>query len=329
MSSFFRRGRDFWRYRSGLAELLIPFSVFYYIGHYCHRFWRLHIKKPVKLSVPVICIGNVTAGGAGKTPVAIALAKLLSRKYRVAFISRGYGGRVKGPVKVEKQSARQVGDEPLLLTKAAPCYVGKSRVNAAKLAIKDGADLLIMDDGMQHYSLHKDITLMVVDSAYGFGNGLLLPAGPLREKLSTAFNEAQAAIVLGENELALPIPVFKGVLSPVKLPAKNKAYIAFAGIGRPEKFFELLNTLDYTVKDAIYFPDHHHYTEEELTLLARYAESLNATLMTTEKDAVKLSAKFAKKVKTLPVEVKWENEKALSQYMANLLPKINAKKSFR
>lgn len=300
--------RKFWRKRNLISEMLVPFSVLWF-------FW-MRIRElrahPKKLPAPVICIGNITVGGAGKTPVAIAVAKLLTaRGHKPAFLSRGYGGKLKGPLKVDPatHTAAEVGDEPLLLARVAPCYVAKNRLQAADIALMGGATVLIADDGMQNHGFHKDLTLAVVDAGYGFGNGLVLPAGPLRDRADLALKAAHAVVLIGSHaepktlEIihSSKLPLHLASLHPDTLPDTQTPYVAFAGIGIPAKFFTTLKQVGVNVAVHIPFPDHHPYSGKDLAHLEKLAKEKNAKLITTEKDAVRLPPEFRTKVATLAV----------------------------
>ena len=255
-------------------------------------------RRGASISMRVVCIGNVTAGGAGKTPVAIAVASLLARQHKPAFSSRGYGGEAKGPLLVDPQihEARSVGDEPLLLARIAPTIVARDRVQGARLAQAVGSTVLIMDDGLQNPALKKDLRIAVVDAAMGVGNGLCVPAGPLRAQLSRQWPLIDALILIGEGvpgdalarEAALRgRPVFRArlVLPEAALrPLRNERVLAFAGIGRPSKFFRSLVEAGIDVAEEVGFPDHHRLNAREATQLLKQAEKNGLTLVTTEKD---------------------------------------------
>lgn len=321
------RTRKFWRKRGLISEAMVPFSVLWF-------FWmriREMRAKPQKLSVPVICVGNITAGGAGKTPVAMALATLLlERGKKPAFISRGYGGKLKGPQKVDPatHTAAEVGDEPLLLARVAPCYIARERVRAAQLAIAEGATVLIADDGMQNHSFSKDLTLAVVDGFYGFGNRLVMPAGPLRDRVDLALKPADAVILIGRPSNpkvmdainAAAKPILMAELQPVTLPDQQQPYVAFAGIGVPDKFFKTLKTIGVFVKKTVPFRDHHPYTAKDVRKLQALADSMKAKLITTEKDAVRLPPSFRDKVDILPVALTFDEPEELRKLVEKYLP---------
>lgn len=289
----------FWwdRTPGAIARLLLPFGALY--GALTAR--RM-ARDGARADVPVICIGNFTAGGAGKTPTAIALAKALeARGERPVFLSRGYGGRVTQPTLVDRMthSAAEVGDEPLLLAEAAPTIVAADRVAGARLAAAEGS-VILMDDGMQNPALAKDFTLAVIDGGAGFGNGLCLPAGPLRAPVAAQMAHVDALIAIGlgsgiTEAVALGAegqkPVFRSTLTTDPAVADwlaGRRVIAFAGIGRPQKFFEML--LGYYAKlDGVHpFADHHPYSEADAAMLRGLAAARQVAIVTTEKDRVRL-----------------------------------------
>jgi tetraacyldisaccharide 4'-kinase len=289
----------FWWYRRQgvLASALAPLGRVY--GTVAER--RFARAKPYRSRLPVICVGNFTAGGGGKTPTAIALAKLLAEcGEKPAFLTRGYGGTAKGPIRVKQgQSAEEAGDEPLLLAAAAPTFISADRAAGAKAIEASEASVIVMDDGFQNPGLAKDLALVVVDAGAGVGNGLVMPAGPLRAPLEAQLRRAGALIVAGDGEKAARLaesftaagkPVLKARLEPRQdkrwlgvLPA-----IGFAGIARPEKFFATLRDNGARLIDARAYPDHYRYSEHQARSLLKEAQDYNAMLVTTEKDWVRL-----------------------------------------
>lgn len=265
--------------------------------------------------VPVICCGNVTVGGTGKTTLALDLgARLFRRGARVAFLTRGYRGRLTGPVQVTAgHGAADVGDEALLLAGVAPTFVGADRAAAAQLAIMRGATVLVMDDGLQNPGLIKSHSLLVIDGAAGFGNGRVLPAGPLREPVADGAGRCIAAVVIGPETAdlrALPrgMPVLRAALRPVADELAGKRVLAFAGIGRPSKFFATVVQAGAVLVGQRPFPDHHRYRTAELTALLRQADRLQAALVTTPKDAVRLPPAFQAHVMVAGVALQWADE---------------------
>lgn len=275
--------------------------------------WRLatwlrwHLAKPYRSPLPVICIGSLTAGGAGKTPTAIAIAEILkSEGERPVFLTRGYGGKTKGPHRVDpvRDGVRQVGDEALLLARSAPAIVCADRVRGARFAVGPEASVIVMDDGFQNPHLAKDLSILVVDRASGVGNGLVIPAGPLRASIASQLARAQAILLLGEggagDEIAArarvhSMPVFSAALRPSgkTLWLKGKPVVAFAGIGDPKKFFRTLEQAGARLAKAFAFPDHHDFTEKDAQRLLHAAAEAKAALVTTEKDHVRLGAPSA------------------------------------
>lgn len=308
----------FWNKKNLIAKGLLPIGMLYSAA----TAFRLKTKKSHKVDLPVICIGNLTAGGTGKTPVAIAISELLQKQgYNSAFVSRGYGGKLSG-VMVDPQihSAKDVGDEPLLLARQAPVSINPNRYLAALEAQKNGANVIVMDDGFQNPSLHKDISFLVFDGGFGIGNEYPLPAGPLRENFSKGIKRASAAIIIGEDKHGIAsrlnnLPVFKGKIVS-KLPQLgSKKVIAFAGIGRPQKFYNSLSEYGLDLVDTIDFPDHHFYTSLELRNMVEQAETAGAELITTAKDFVKIPPEMQPRFKVLEIKIEWEDEEALEQFL--------------
>lgn len=282
------RAPDFWRKRGAAARLLAPLGALYGLSVKL----KSRFSSPFDPGIPVICVGNLTAGGSGKTPIAIAIAEVLrARGLKPYFLTRGYGGTERGPVLATRaHSAAQMGDEALLLARHAPAIVAADRAAGARLARDRGADVLIMDDGHQNFTLKKTLSLVVVDAETGFGNGFAIPAGPLREPVTQGLARADAVILMGDGQ-----PDLKGFSGPVlraHLKADGarfdgKTVFAFAGIGRPEKFIASLEQSGARVIGSCFFPDHHPYSEEELVELRAVAGE--AGLVTTEKDFVRMT----------------------------------------
>ena len=308
------RAPRFWDWRAGghdfPAGLLSPAAWLYAaIGTLRQR------RRPWCAPVPVLCCGNLTVGGTGKTTVALDLARrLVVRHRRVAFLTRGYGGSICPPVRVQAgvHTARDVGDEAMLLAEVAPCYVGADRARAARLAIADGADCLLMDDGLQNPGLRRDVSLVVVDGHQGFGNGRVLPAGPLREPVSSGLSRAQAVLLIGDDRTGLlrnlrpDLPCHHATLRQEEtgLPVGCRV-VAFAGIGRPSKFFDGIRNAGLDVRQAVAFADHHPYHRAELAQLLKTAHTMNARLVTTPKDFVRLPADVQARVTAIGVSLRW------------------------
>lgn len=318
------RTPEFWDKKDPLSQMtravLMPIGSLY--GATVR--WNARRAQPYRPSVPVVCIGNLTAGGTGKTPIAIAVAdSVIAHGRNPFFLSRGYGGRLRGPVVVGKEhTAEDVGDEPLLLSRKAATVVARDRRAGAALAVERGADVIVMDDGHQNFSIAKDLSIVVVDGETGFGNGLVLPAGPLREPVREGLKRADAVIVMGPG--APPLDDFSGpVLKAVVETASNSNWtgrrlIAFAGIGRPAKFFRSLQAQGADVVGMIAFPDHHFYTAKEIAGLKAKARDQNAQLITTEKDYVRLTTADREGIATLPIRVVIEPRDALDRLLDSL-----------
>lgn len=307
------RAPDFWRCRGLLSACLRPAS--WLVTQIARR--RQMTVLPASASVPVICVGNLTAGGAGKTPVALAIeARLRAKGVAAHFLTRGYGGRLKGPVQVnaDRHSVTDVGDEPLLLARRAPCFVSTERPAGARAAVAAGAQAIVMDDGFQNPSLEKTLSLIVVDGGYGFGNGRVMPAGPLREPIGDGLARADAVVVVGppDFEVDTDKPLLRARLQPVQgEDVSGRRVIAFAGIGRPEKFFETLRSLGAEVVAEHAFPDHHRYRIRDFDIILEEAARSGDMVVTTEKDAVRLPPSVAPSIAPLAVELVWEDERAI------------------
>lgn len=313
------RTPDFWRHRGGISTLLLPLSWLYALGAWVDR----ACKTPKRAALPVIAIGNATSGGAGKTPTALALLPLLrALTTQPHCITRGYGGQAQVAHRVQAgDDATMVGDEALLLAAHAPCWVGRDRIASIRAAKEAGATLALCDDALQHHALAKDISLLVIDGPYGIGNGRLLPAGPLREPFAAALARADALVMVGEDTQQLAArttkPVFLATLAPAGDVAwlREGAWLAFAGIGRPEKFFTTLLEAGATLVATRRFADHHAYSDADIANLTSEAERLGAKLITTEKDAVKLPASARQKISTLPVTLQFADSAALQEFL--------------
>lgn len=320
-----------WREQaSGLARILSPLGAIY--GAVTAR--RM-LRPGVQADVPVLCIGNFVAGGAGKTPAAIACAQLLAASgERPMFLSRGYGGALSSatPLRVDPahHDASMVGDEPLLLARVAPAFICRDRVAGANAAALAGASIVVMDDGLQNPALAKDLCLAVVDGATGVGNGLCVPAGPLRAPLDGQLRAVEAVLIVGPGLAGERVAaqaraggssVFTGHLAPAPDAVdrlRDKAVFAFAGIGRPEKFFDTLGGCGARIVGRRAFADHHGYTRGDLDSVSAAARSSGAEIIvTTEKDACRLPVD-ALDFTTLPVTLAFDEPDAIGAWLATI-----------
>jgi tetraacyldisaccharide 4'-kinase len=318
-----RAAPAFWARPPGLlSELLLPVGA----GWDAAGRLRQALSRPYCPPVPVVCVGNMVAGGAGKTPLVLALAEhLVSRGTAVHIVTRGYGGRLGGPVRVDpaRHDAAAVGDEALLLAARGPCWVARDRADGVRAAVAAGAQIAVLDDGFQNPGIAKTLSLLVVDAAYGFGNGRVIPAGPLRESLARGLARADA-VVLVETEphgrrpdvpgIDAALPVLRAILRPVAGERlAGRRLLAFAGIGRPEKFFETLRALGAELAGTRPFADHHRFRVREVEQLLRAADRAQARLITTTKDIVRVPAPMRSAIEVLEVEIAWHDPEALAE----------------
>jgi tetraacyldisaccharide 4'-kinase len=330
-----RRTPDFWRYDADTPwpRLLQPLAALYELGNRLNR----QMARPQPVARPVISIGNLVAGGAGKTPTAIALAEILNRLgLNPHIVCRGYGGRLTGPARVDhaRHTAADVGDEALLLDAAAPTWIGRDRPAAAPAANAAGAGCIIADDAHQTYALERQISILVVDGGFGFGNGRLLPAGPLREPVAEGLTRCDAIVLVGKPTVPLPSfgsrPVFSAALEPNAADAvrlRGRHVLAFAGIGRPEKFFTSLQNLGAIIVKTVGFPDHAPYSEDTVMRLVEQAHALHAIPVTTAKDQMRLPKPARPMVDVLRVTLAFDDLSAVERFLKDRLSRVQPRRT--
>ena len=312
---------------SVISVLLRPAACLYNLaGTLRHK-----LASPWEAPVPIICVGNLVAGGAGKTPVVLKILEMLKQRGNSPHaLSRGYGGAMAGPTQVdpEHHTYAETGDEPLLLAGYAPTWISIDRVQGVQAATD--ADVIVMDDGFQNPSLFKNLSFLVVDGRYGFGNGQVIPAGPLREPVKDGLQRANAVVLIGEDsakveetirdncEKEIPILRASFVAGPEASELQGRPVCAFAGIGNPRKFFKTLEEIDCTIIEQISFADHHPYSISEVNTLKETAEKKNTILVTTEKDAVRLPDSTRDGIKILTIDLKWNDEAAVHTLLDQL-----------
>ncbi len=310
-----------------LSRILTPAAFIY---HAIGSFLRTRVT-PYKASVPVICVGNVVVGGSGKTPVVRTLVgHLKTLGFTPHIISRGYGGYLSGPVQVDPalHTLGEVGDEPLLLSPIAPVWVAKDKVAGAKAAIAAGATVLILDDGLQNPSLHKDINFLVVDATRAFGNECVLPAGPLREPLSDALSKTTAIIWIGSGhdalraQLAKQKPLLTAAATTVGITdeLKGQNLFAFCGLGNTNKFYDGLRASGANVVKTTDFPDHYVWSTYEIRKLLDEAKALNATPVTTAKDAVRIPPSLRGSILICDVDIQFADSAGLENQVRAIKP---------
>ena len=300
---------SYWQTENLLSRILSPISWIY--GRITQ--YRLNHASPYHCKAKVICIGNITAGGVGKTPVSLALAEQYQKSgKKVFFLTRGYKGKLKNiVVDLNNHTAEETGDEARLLANTAPTIISPNRAEGAKLAEKAGAEIVIMDDGFQNPGLYKDESWLVFDGGIGIGNGRIIPSGPLRETLANGLKRADKILIMGEDKTNLAsqissLPIYQGKVIPEPLTLKNKKVLAFAGIGHPQKFYRTLRDIGCEVILTQDFPDHYQYKDTDIADLISRAKAQNLALVTTEKDFVKLSDKQKKNINVLKIKASWK-----------------------
>lgn len=307
------------------SQVLYPFSLLFRLGTKIRNLINHTNKSPL----PIICIGNIVIGGAGKTPVALKIGKILIKAgYKPHFISKGYAGIIKTNTLVESwHSPKSVGDEPLLLSEIAPTWIGTNRNKSIILANNKGGDCIIMDDGFQNPTIHKDFSIIVINSSQEFGNKRVIPSGPLRESINRGMSRTNLIILIGEKtkDLEKLIPSHIPVISAqFNINNENKIFkgqkiTAFAGIAYPEKFFNSLREQGAKIVKEITYPDHHIFDENDLLNLAEVANKTKSILVSTQKDFVRIPKSYRSLVNTLEGEIVFKNNDLIKEILSNVI----------
>tara|TARA_Y100001970_G_scaffold3563_1_gene4095 strand:+ start:3515 stop:4507 length:993 start_codon:yes stop_codon:yes gene_type:complete len=315
-----------------LSNSLYPLSLLFRFGTKIRHL----ISKKQRSPLPIICIGNIVVGGAGKTPVSLKIGKLLIKAgYKPHFISKGYSGLVKNSTLVQTwHSARSVGDESILLSEVAPTWVGPDRIFSSSLAKKNGGDCLILDDGFQNPTIDKDFSIIVISAEQEFGNKRVMPSGPLRESIRRGLSRTDLVIVIGDisedlkNTLSINIPIIEANFEIKKQTKifKGQNITAFAGIAYPEKFFKSLKEQGAKIVKEISYPDHYIYNENDLLSLAETANNTKSILVSTQKDYVRIPKSYRSLVNTLEGEIVFKNEEFLINLLSNVIENFSLKK---
>ena len=316
----------FWYSKNSIISILLrPISFLWVLGSILRK------KKSYDFNnIKIIKVGNVVAGGSGKTPTVISIVrKLANSKYQVHIISRGYKGSIKKStlVNTDIHSYKEVGDESIILSKIAPTWIGNNRIESIKNAQKMGAKIVILDDGIQDTSIKGDLNLLVFNGLQGLGNGKIIPAGPLREKLSDSIKKCHLSIIIDEdinniaNKLNNLLPIIKAKInieSEYLNNFKNKNVVAFCGLGFPEKFFKTIKEIGCNIRYKKSFPDHYQYKEKDLKELIDIAIKYNSLLITTEKDHIKILKKYRNRIYYFPITVDFINDKIINDKLYSL-----------
>lgn len=317
---------EFWNNKGVASTALLPLAAIWAKATHL----RDRLAKQVSADLPVICIGNLTAGGTGKTPlVSLLYDQLIEAGKSPVIMSRGYGGSQKGPLWVDGMlhTAADCGDEPLMLAEGRDVIIGRDRVLAAQAISNRGIhDIILMDDGLQHPYLAKDMTIGVFDGSAGIGNGRLLPAGPMRVAFDDGIASLDIAFINGDDEHDLTkaidgrVPIMTGnvVADPTIIADLGDApLLAFAGIGRPQRFFRTIEKVGGNIVQSLAFADHHPYTQSDLTRLQEDSIRLGASLITTQKDWIRLPSEWRERISFLPITMQTDAiDELLGQIMA-------------
>ena len=319
---------NFWHKKESLlSKSLVPISQIWKICAYLKN----KSSNTTTMQIPVIKVGNVVAGGAGKTPTAISIAKrLINLKMNVHLISKGYKGSIRITTKVDNllHKFNDVGDEALLLSKIAPTWIGKDRISSIKAAQNEGAEIVILDDGLQDYSIKGDLNILVFNGSQGIGNRRIIPAGPLREPLSWALKNTHLAIIVEKDKKGikeilpsnLPILGAKILIdASVQKKLQNKSVLAFCGIGYPQKFYDFLKQMGCHISSWKPFPDHYIYSEKNIENLINESINLNSLLVTTQKDYIKIAKKYQNKIFSFSIDMEFSDYATLDSMLYSII----------
>lgn len=331
----------FWRKKKLINFVLVPLSCLYYIAYLCDYYL---FNKPSKIKIPVICIGNIIVGGSGKTPFAIQLARIcMKNNLKVAFVAHGYKANLGSGscilVDNKKHNHLDVGDEALLLSWIAPTYLSKSRYKAALAAQGNGADVVFLDDGLQDNSIYKDLSFLIINASYGFGNNFMLPVGPLREPARSGMAKIKAVVLSAtdQSEISRFQELYPALWKDIQknkfaidsiteaenlAEINNASYVVLTGIANPERFISLIKSKAINIINHFIFPDHHCYLEKELEKIYSVAEQNNCLVLTTAKDFVRLPKKYHLKTKVLNIKLNITQKQELEFFLIDCIKKI-------
>ena len=317
----------FWKKFGLINFLLLPFSGIYFLFYFFYK----KFNKEVKINVPVICVGNIVLGGAGKTPFSIKLRQLLSKDFsKIYILTRGYKGKKKGPLIVnQNMNYNDVGDESLIHSYYGLTCMSKSKVEGARLCVRNHADLIILDDGFQSKNIIKDFSILILDPDFGIKNKYLFPAGPLRQPFKEAIKKCDAILILDDDfrkknyDFIEHKNIFFGLKKMSVKKLKNKNVLAFSGLGNNYNFFKGLKKLNIQAEEVISFPDHHRYTSEEIQNIIKRAEKKNLSIVCTKKDYIKIPKKFRKKIFSIDLDISINQPKKLHNLIIKKLKKAS------
>lgn len=317
----------FWQKKFNIFDIiLIPISIIYILLCLLNRM----LKKEKKIKIPVICIGNLVIGGAGKTPTVSAISKLLLNDFEfIHILLRGYKGKNKNAKLIDSNdNVKNVGDEALIHFENNPVCISRNRYLGAKLCQKNGADLIILDDGFQSKHVFKNLSFIVLDNNYQFGNRKVFPAGPLREPLNFGLKRADALIVIKNSknldfDLSLSkLPIFFAKKKIILPKLKTQNVLAFCGIGNPENFFSSLVENKINIRQKLIFSDHHFYSDNQIKSIIKKGNKKKLQIVTTKKDFIKINKKFHSKIKMVDMHIQFKEKYKLREFIMSKIEKI-------